>query len=90
VSQQQNGLARGAGRSEAEFEEITEMVMAATPDTAPKATRVSFDQCDGSINCEPVFTWGFLKDKVAQCRSNPFLFTLSALQNRSLVHGRML
>jgi len=59
------------------------MAMPVTPDGPPEDARVSFDQRDGFINCEPVFTWRFLKNEGAQRRSNPFISTLGAVKNRS-------
>jgi hypothetical protein len=71
VPEEENWFLLRARWAEVEFEDVAEFALLVALDACSLLSRPVFCHGHGRINCLPVFTWGFLLDKLVEGVTNP-------------------
>jgi len=87
MAKKEDGFAGGADRAEADFEEVAETGFSVPLAASAEAVGEVFDPLDSSVKCQPIFSWGFLKNEVAEICSDPLIPADGTGEDRFRVHA---
>lgn len=87
MAEKKNGFAGGADGAEADFEDIAKTGFPVPLAPSAEAVDEVFDPLYCSVNCKSIFSWGFLKHKVTEIRSNPLSPVGCTIEDHVGVHA---
>jgi hypothetical protein len=87
MAKKEDRFVGGADGTEADFEDVAKIPLFVPFAVSAEAMGKIFNPLYCRVNCKPLFSWRFLKDKLAEIRSNPLTSVRGTGKDRFGVHA---